>query len=71
MPRDIAPLTNTLDKTTPGNQNDIYTLLAAWNKSIKAVLERGGGSRFRDVMTQYLPQVIERVDAAATNERID
>jgi hypothetical protein len=71
MPRDITPLTNTLDKTTPGTQHGVYSLLAAWNTSIETALDRGGGSRFRDVMTQYLPQVIERVDTAATNEGID
>lgn len=71
MPRDIAPLTNALEKTTPGTQNAVYSLLAAWDTSIEAALERGGGSRFREVMTQYLPQVIELVDAAATNEGID
>lgn len=71
MPRDIAPLTNTLDKTTPGTQHGVYSLLAAWNTSIETALDRGGGSRFRDVMTQYLPQVIDRVDTAATNEGID
>jgi hypothetical protein len=42
MPRDIAPLTNALDETTPGNQTDVYTLLAAWDTSIEAALERGG-----------------------------
>lgn len=71
MPRDVAPLTNALEETTPGNQNDMYTLLAAWYTSIKAVRERGSGSRFREIMIQYLSQVIERVDIAATNERID
>jgi hypothetical protein len=29
MPRDIAPLTNALDETASGNQNDVYSLLAA------------------------------------------
>jgi|AntDeeMinimDraft_4_1070355.scaffolds.fasta_scaffold02151_5 hypothetical protein len=71
MPRDITPLTNALDETTPGNQNDIYALLAAWNKSIEAALERGGGSRFREVMKQYHARVIDLVDVAATNEGID
>lgn len=71
MPRDIVPLTNALEETTPGTQHAVYSLLAAWDTSIEAALERGGGSRFREVMKQYLPQVIERVDTAATNEGID
>lgn len=71
MPRDIAPLTNGLNETTPGNQNDIYSLLAAWNKSIEAALEHGGGNRFREVMKQYHARVIDLVDVAATNEGID
>jgi hypothetical protein len=71
MPRDIARLTNALEQTTPGTQTAVYSLLAAWDTSIETALDRGGGSRFRDVMTQYLPQVIERVDTAATNEGID
>jgi len=33
---------NALDETTPGNQTDVYTLLTAWNKSVKAALEHGG-----------------------------
>jgi hypothetical protein len=71
MPRDIAPLTNALEESTPGTQHDVYPLLPAWDKSIEATLERGGGSRFREIMKQYLPQVIDLVDTAATNEEID
>ena len=71
MPRDIAPLTNALDETTPGNQNDVYSLLAAWNTSIEATLERSDESRFREVMKQFHARVIGLVDAAATNEGID
>jgi len=67
MSRDIAPLTNALDKTKPGNQNDVYTLLAAWNESIKAALERGGGDRFREVTRERRPQVIQLVDRAAAD----
>lgn len=71
MPRDIAPLRNSLDNIAPGSQPDVYSLLAAWDKSIKAALDRGGGSRFREIMTQYLNNVIDLVDAAATKEGID
>jgi hypothetical protein len=71
MPRDIAPLTNALEESTPGMQHDVYPLLPVWDKSIEATLERGGGSRFREVMKQYLPQVIDLVDTVATNEEID
>lgn len=42
MPHDIAPLTNVLDETASGNQNDVYSLLAAWDQLSKAALERGG-----------------------------
>ncbi|MDL0126651.1 hypothetical protein [Halobacterium salinarum] len=71
MPRDIAPLTRALEDTTPGDQRDVYSLLAAWNQSIETALERGGGSRFREVMGQYLEEVIDLIDAAATNDEID
>ncbi|WP_201293941.1 hypothetical protein [Natronorubrum halalkaliphilum] len=49
----------------------MYGLLTAWNQSIETALERGGGSRFRDVMCQYLEKVIELVDVAATTDGID
>jgi len=65
MPRDIATLTNALDETTLGNQTDVYTLLAAWDTSIEAALERGGGDRFRVVTKQRRPRVIQLVDRAA------
>ena len=68
MPRDIAPLTNTLDETRPGNQTDVYTLLAAWDKSVEAALERGGSSRYREVTKNRRPKVIDLVDAATTDE---
>lgn len=71
MPRDIAALTRALEDTTLGYQRDVYGLLAAWNQSIETALERGGGSRFREVMGQYLEEVIDLVDAAATNDGID
>lgn len=71
MSRDIAPLTRALEDTTPGTQRDVYGLLAAWNQSIETALDRGGGSRFREIMGQYLEEVIDLVDAAATNEGID
>lgn len=67
IPRDIVPLTNALDETASGNQNDVYSLLAAWDQSIKAALERGGGSRFREVTRERRPQVIDLVDTAAAN----
>src|SRR6056297_2954537 len=71
MPRDIAPLRNSLEGITPGSQTDAYSLLAAWNKSIETALERGGGSRFREVMFQYLDDVIDLVDTAATKGGVD
>lgn len=71
MPRDIAPLTNALKEAKPGTQHDVYILLPAWDRSIEATLERSGGSRFREIMRRYLPQVIDLVDTAATNEGID
>jgi len=71
MPRDIAPLTRALDDATPGEQRDVYGLLAAWDQSIETALDRGGGSRFREIVRQYLDEVIDVVDAAATTDRID
>lgn len=71
MTRDIAPLTRALDDATFGTQNDVYGVLAAWNQSIDTVLNRGDGSRFREVMGQYLEDVLDLVDAAATNDSID
>lgn len=71
MPRDIAPLTNSLEDVTPGSQTDVYSLLAAWDKSIEATVKRGGGSRFREVMFQYHDDVIDLVDTAATEDGID
>lgn len=71
MPRDIAPLTRALEDTIPGEQTDVYELLAAWDQSIATALDRGGGTRFREVMGQYLEKVIELVDAATTNDEID
>lgn len=70
MPRDIAPLTRALDSATLGDQSEVYGLLAAWNQSIETALDRGGGSRFQEVMSQYLEEVIDVVDAAATDGRI-
>ena len=67
MAGDIAPLTNALEETTSGNQTDVYTLLAAWDKSIEAALERGGGSRFREVTKERRPKLIDLVDTAATD----
>jgi hypothetical protein len=71
MARDIAPLTNALDEATPGNQTDMYTLLAAWDQSIEAALERGGGDRFRKVTKKRRPRVIHLVDRAAGDESDD
>lgn len=71
MTRDIAPLTRALDDATPGGQSDVYGLLAAWDQSIETALNRGGGSRFREVTSQYLEDVIGVVDAAATTDGID
>ncbi len=71
MPRDIAPLTNKLADATPGEQSDVYSLLAAWDQSIKTALDRGGGSRFQEVMRRYLEDIIDLVDAAATVDGIE
>jgi hypothetical protein len=71
MPRDIEPLTRALDDVTPGEQDDVYGLLAAWNKSIETALDRGGGSRFQEVMRQYHEEVIDVVDTATTSDGID
>lgn len=71
MPRDIAPLRQALERTTPGERDGVYGLLAAWDQSIANALERGGGSRFREVMNQYHERVVDLVDAAATNGAID
>ena len=67
MSRDIAPLKNALDETNPENQSDVYTLLAAWNESIRAALERGGGDRFREVTSKRRPRVIQLVDRATAD----
>lgn len=71
MPRDIAPLTSVLEDTTPGERSDVFSLLAAWDQSIETALNRGGGSRFREIMGQYLEKVIDLVDAAAMADEID
>ncbi|MFC4988891.1 hypothetical protein [Saliphagus infecundisoli] len=68
MPRDSTPLTRALDDATRGNQHDVYGVLAAWDQSIETALERGGGTRFREVMRQYLDEVIDLVDAAVATE---
>jgi len=68
MPRDITPLANALEETTPENQTDVYTLLAAWDKSVEAALERGGNSRYREVTKDRRPKVIELVDIATTDD---
>lgn len=65
MPRDIAPLTRALDETTSGDQHDIYTLLAAWNRSIENAIDHGGWDRGRQVYNQFLDDVIDLVDSAA------
>jgi len=63
MPRDITPLKRALEQTTPGDQTDIYQLLAAWNTSIEAALETGAG-RVESVMQQYFEDVLSLTDAA-------
>lgn len=65
MPRDITPLVRTLEQSTPGSQDDVYQLLAAWNTSIEAALESGTG-RAESVMQQYFEEVLSLTDAAAT-----
>ena len=71
MPRDIAPLTSALEDATPGEQSDVYSLLAAWNQSIETALDRGGWSRLQEIRGQYLEDVIDFVDTAATADGID
>lgn len=71
MPRDIAPLTRALDDATPGEQDDVYGLLTAWNQSIETALDRGGWNRFREITRQYLEEVICVVDDAATTDGVD
>lgn len=71
MPRDVAPLMSALEDATPGKPTDGYGLLAAWDQSIETALDRGGGSRFREVTGQYLQEVIDHVDDAATAHGID
>jgi hypothetical protein len=71
MPRDIAPLTSALEDATPGEQSDVYSLLAAWNQSIETALDRGGWSRLQEIRGQYLEDVIDLVDTAATADGID
>lgn len=46
-------------------------MLAAWNQSIESALDHGGGSRSREIMDQYLDEVIELVDTAATDNGVD
>lgn len=71
MPRDVAPLRRALEDATPGERRDVYTLLAAWDQSLATALDRGGGSRFREVIRQFLEEVIDLVDTAAQNDGID
>jgi len=71
MPRDIAPLTSALEDTTPGEQDDVYSLLAAWNQSVATALDRGGWSRLQEIRDQYLEEVIDLVDTATTIDGID
>jgi len=71
MPRDIAPLTRALDDATRGEQRDVYGLLAAWDQSIETATDRGGWSRFQEIVRQYLEEVIDVVDAAATTDGVD
>ena len=68
MPRDIAPLTNALAETTSGNQTDVYTLLAAWDKSVESALEQGGTSRYREITKKYRSRIINLVDTATADE---
>jgi len=71
MPRDIAPLTSALEDAIPGEPNDVYNLLAAWDQSTETALDRGGGSRFRKITDQSLAEVIDLVDTGATADGID
>ena len=71
MPRDIAPLTTALENATPRDPSDVYDLLAAWNQSIETALNHGGWSRLKQIRRQYLEEVIDRVDTAATADGID
>jgi hypothetical protein len=71
MPRDIAPLRRALEDATPGQQSDVYSLLAAWDQSIETAFDHGGRSRFLEVMNQYREDVIDLVDTAATIDGIE
>lgn len=71
MPRDIAPLTSALEDATSSEQSDVYSLLAAWTQSIETALDRGGWSRLQEIRGQYLEDVIDFVDTAATAHGID
>ena len=62
MPRDIAPLTSVLEDATPGERSDVYSLFAARDQSIETALVRGSGSRFQEIMGQYLEEMIDPVD---------
>ena len=71
MARDIAPVTNALEDATSGEQSDVHSLLAAWDQSVETAIDRGGWSRLQDIKRQYLEEVIDLVDVAATVDGID
>jgi hypothetical protein len=71
MARDIAPVRSTLEDATPGEQQAAYNVLADWSHSLETALDRGGWSRVQDIRDQYLGDVIDLVDAAATADGID
>jgi len=67
VPRDVAPLTNALDAVTPGDRQDIYTLLAAWDQSIDAAVAVSG-NRFRSVMHRYFGAITFEADSGWARE---
>jgi len=64
MTRDITLVKRALEQTTPGDQTDMYQLLAAWNTSIEAALE-AGAIRVEVMMHQYFEDVLSLTDATA------
>ena len=64
MTRDITLVKRALEQTTPGDQTDMYQLLAAWNTSIEAALE-ASAVRVEVMMQQYFEDVLSLTDATA------
>lgn len=67
MKKDVWPLKSELNSTTPGEQDDIYALVATWHQSLETALERGGADRFRTVYNDNFQLVAEYMTRAATD----